>query len=166
MNILPSSHPYEARRTQSRGQVSFERLRSAKLFVRLVLCVFLRRSAFLAAFLCAKGSWCSSDSILRSIGPYAFSRIGCHDRCHCPTNVRAFFVACDHGMLYVLVFCFRRLLVDVIFQLATSADTESEVRSEAYWVVLNAASCGSDAQVSGFLDPVTLILPMSAVNIA
>lgn len=33
------------------------------------------------------------------------------------------------------------------FQLATSADTESEVRSEAFWVVLNAASCGSDAQV-------------------
>lgn len=32
-------------------------------------------------------------------------------------------------------------------QLATSADTESEVRSEAFWVVLNAASCGSDAQV-------------------
>ncbi|CAN0251245.1 unnamed protein product, partial [Hapterophycus canaliculatus] len=31
--------------------------------------------------------------------------------------------------------------------LATSADTESEVRSEAFWVVLNAASCGSDAQV-------------------
>lgn len=34
-----------------------------------------------------------------------------------------------------------------ISQLATSADTESEVRSEAFWVVLNAASCGSDAQV-------------------
>lgn len=34
-------------------------------------------------------------------------------------------------------------------QLATSADTESEVRSEAFWVVLNAASCGSDAQVGG-----------------
>ena len=33
-------------------------------------------------------------------------------------------------------------------QLATSSDTESEVRSEAFWVVLNAASCGSDAQVN------------------
>lgn len=35
----------------------------------------------------------------------------------------------------------------MIRQLATSPETESEVRSEAFWVVLNAASCGSDAQV-------------------
>ncbi|CAN0042978.1 unnamed protein product [Ectocarpus sp. 6 AP-2014] len=34
-----------------------------------------------------------------------------------------------------------------LIKLATSPETESEVRSEAYWVVLNAASCGSDAQI-------------------
>ncbi|CAM9262705.1 unnamed protein product [Ascophyllum nodosum] len=34
-----------------------------------------------------------------------------------------------------------------LIKLATSSDTESEVRSEAFWVVLNAASCGSDAQI-------------------
>ncbi|CAN0124409.1 unnamed protein product, partial [Ectocarpus sp. 12 AP-2014] len=34
-----------------------------------------------------------------------------------------------------------------LIKLATSPDTESEVRSEAFWVVLNAASCGSDAQI-------------------
>ncbi|CAM9762055.1 unnamed protein product, partial [Ectocarpus sp. 8 AP-2014] len=34
-----------------------------------------------------------------------------------------------------------------LIKLATSPETESEVRSEAFWVVLNAASCGSDAQI-------------------
>jgi hypothetical protein len=32
--------------------------------------------------------------------------------------------------------------------LATAPDTDAEVRSEVYWVILNATSCGSDSQVS------------------
>ncbi|CAM9933922.1 unnamed protein product, partial [Discosporangium mesarthrocarpum] len=34
-----------------------------------------------------------------------------------------------------------------LIELATAKGTDSEVRSEAFWVVLNAASCGSDAQI-------------------
>ncbi|KAG5186830.1 armadillo-type protein [Tribonema minus] len=34
-----------------------------------------------------------------------------------------------------------------LVQLATSPQTDAEVRSEAYWVILNATSCGSDRQI-------------------
>jgi hypothetical protein len=35
--------------------------------------------------------------------------------------------------------------------LATAPDTDAEVRSEVYWVILNATSCGSDRQASTML---------------
>jgi hypothetical protein len=34
-----------------------------------------------------------------------------------------------------------------LVSLASSEDTDTEVKSEACWVVLNATSCGSDAQI-------------------
>lgn len=53
----------------------------------------------------------------------------------------SFFCSC---FFFFAPFCFS-------VQLATSAETDSEVRSEAFWVVLNATSCGSDAQVNALL---------------
>lgn len=39
-----------------------------------------------------------------------------------------------------------------IVALARSKETDSEVRSEASWVVLNASSCGSDAQIEQLVE--------------
>lgn len=38
------------------------------------------------------------------------------------------------------------ILVHIV-ALARSADTDLEVKSEASWVILNASSCGNDAQI-------------------
>jgi hypothetical protein len=49
------------------------------------------------------------------------------------------------------VYLARLVLTDAMPQLvalATAPDTDAEVRSEVYWVILNATSCGSDSQVS------------------
>jgi hypothetical protein len=54
-------------------------------------------------------------------------------------------------LCYVVVSAYRFLSTDAMPQLvalATAPDTDAEVRSEVYWVILNATSCGSDSQVS------------------
>lgn len=38
------------------------------------------------------------------------------------------------------------IMTDIV-SLARNKDTDSEIKSEASWVVLNASSCGSDSQI-------------------